>query len=144
MSFPAVKPRSVGKNAHLSPFLSAYKKVIRSLIRQSKKDLTLFADCLSWIDVSEGTITATEFFSAKLIFVENINNDKDSAVGFQKYELTRRGAMDVLGKIFSKYPGQRPFILDEIWFLWRSSPLLIKGPGNLNLLMARISNFLLH
>ncbi|KAJ5815424.1 Armadillo-like helical [Penicillium riverlandense] len=111
---PAVESRSGGKDAHLFSFFSAHRKVIGGLIHQSKKALTLFAGFLSRIDVSEGTITATEFFAAKLIFVENAHNDKDSAVGVQKFEPARRGAMDVLAKIFSKYPDQRPFILDEI------------------------------
>ncbi|KAJ5589993.1 hypothetical protein VI817_003305 [Penicillium citrinum] len=111
---PAVEARSNGKDAERFGFFSAQRRTIGSLINQSKKVLTLFADFLSRIEVSEGTITATEFFAAKLIFVENTHNDKDSAVGPQKYESARRGAMDVLAKIFSRYPDQRPFILDEI------------------------------
>ncbi|KAJ5585462.1 uncharacterized protein N7459_005262 [Penicillium hispanicum] len=111
---PAVECRTGGKDAELHTFFSAQSRIIGSLIHQSKKVLTLFADFLSRIEVSEGTITAAEFFAAKLIFVENAHNDKDSAVGYQKYEPARRGAMDVLAKIFSKYPDQRPFILDEI------------------------------
>lgn len=111
---PAVEARSSGKDAKYFEFFSAQKGVIGGLINQSRKVLTLFADFLARIDVSEGTITATEFFAAKLIFAENAYSDKDSAVGYQKYESVRRGAMDVLAKIFSKYPDQRPFILDEI------------------------------
>ncbi|KAJ5987819.1 hypothetical protein N7481_003029 [Penicillium waksmanii] len=111
---PAVEARANGKDAERFGFFSAQRRFIGSLINQSKKVLTLFADFLSRIEVSEGTITAVEFFAAKLIFVENAHNDKESAVGPQKYESARRGAMDVLAKIFSRYPDQRPFILDEI------------------------------
>ncbi|KAJ9487174.1 hypothetical protein VN97_g6153 [Penicillium thymicola] len=111
---PAVESRPGGKDGQHFHFFSAQKRVIGTLVHQSKKVLTLFADFLSRIDVSEGTITAAEFFAAKLIFVENAHNDKDSALGYQKYEPARRGAMDVLAKVFSKYPEQRPFILDEI------------------------------
>ncbi|KAJ5101563.1 hypothetical protein NUU61_003785 [Penicillium alfredii] len=111
---PAVESRSGGKDAQYFAFFSAQKRIIGSLIHQSKKALVLFADFLSRIEVSEGTITAAEFFAAKLIFVENAHNDKDSTLGYQRYEPARRGAMDVLAKIFSKYPDQRPFILDEI------------------------------
>ncbi|KAB8247246.1 sister chromatid cohesion C-terminus-domain-containing protein [Aspergillus flavus] len=111
---PAVEARPGGKEAHHFEFFSAQKRVIGGLIQQSKKALALFADFLSRIDVSEGTVTAAEFFACKLIFVENSHTEKDSAVGFQKYESVRRGAMDVLAKVFSKYPAQRPFILDEI------------------------------
>lgn len=111
---PAVESRPGGKDAKYFECFSAQKRLIGSLIHQSKKVLVSLADFLSRIDISEGTITATEFFAAKLIFVENAHTDKDSAVGYQKYESVRRGAMDVLAKIFSKYPAQRPYILDEI------------------------------
>ncbi|KAJ5908893.1 Armadillo-like helical [Penicillium taxi] len=111
---PAVEARSGGKNTEYFNVYSAQKRIIGSLIHQSKKVLTLFADFLSRIEVSEGTITAAEFLAAKLIFVENAHNERDSAVGQSKYEPARRAAMDVLAKIFSKYPDQRPFILDEI------------------------------
>ncbi|KAJ5179875.1 Armadillo-like helical [Penicillium capsulatum] len=111
---PAVEARPGGKDSGYFSFYSAQKRVINSLIHQSKKVLTLFADFLSRIEVSEGTITAAEFFAAKLIFVESATFEKDSALGNQRYEPARRGAMDVLAKIFSKYPDQRPFILDEI------------------------------
>ncbi|EAW11231.1 putative sister chromatid cohesion protein Mis4 [Aspergillus clavatus NRRL 1] len=111
---PAVESRPGGKEAKYFDFFSSQKRVIGGIIQQSKKVLGLFADFLSRVDVSEGAITATEFFATKLIFVENAHTDKDSAVGYQKYESVRRGAMDVLAKIFSKYPAQRPFILDEI------------------------------
>ncbi|KAJ6008059.1 hypothetical protein N7540_012035 [Penicillium herquei] len=111
---PAVESRSGGKNGELFAFFSAQKRIFGSLIHQSKKVLALFADFLSRIEVSEGTITAAEFFATKLIFVENARNDKDSAIGYQKYESARRAGMDVLAKIFAKYPEQRPFILDEI------------------------------
>lgn len=111
---PAVESRSGGKEARYFEFFSGQRGAIGALIHQSRKVLSLFADFIARIDVTEGTITATEFFAAKLIFVENAHNDKESAVGFQKYEAVRRGAMDVLAKVFSKYPDQRPFILDEI------------------------------
>ncbi|PYI01852.1 sister chromatid cohesion protein Mis4 [Aspergillus sclerotiicarbonarius CBS 121057] len=111
---PAVQARPGGKDAKYFEFFSAQKRVLGSLIQQSKRVLALFADFLSRIDVSEGTVTATEYFAAKLIFVENAHTEKDSTVGYQKYESVRRGAMDVLAKVFSKYPAQRPYILDEI------------------------------
>ncbi|KKK18791.1 hypothetical protein P175DRAFT_0439863 [Aspergillus ochraceoroseus IBT 24754] len=111
---PAVEARPGGKEGKFFEFFSQQRRAIGSVIQQSKRVLSLFADFLARIDVSEGTITAIEFFAAKLIFVENSHTEKDSAVGYQKYESVRRGAMDVLAKIFSKYPAQRPFILDEI------------------------------
>ena len=111
---PAVEARPGGKGAAYFSCFASQKGVIGDLIQRSKKVIVSFANFLSRIDVSEGTVNATEFFAAKLIFVENAHTDKDSAVGYQKYESVRRGAMDVLAKIFPKYPEQRPYILDEI------------------------------
>jgi len=111
---PAVEARSGGKDSEYFSFYSSQKRIIGSLIHQSKKVLALFADFLTRIEIPERTVTAAEFFAAKLIFVENAYNDKDSTIGYQKFEPARRGAMDVLAKIFSKYTEQRPYILDEI------------------------------
>ncbi|KAL6233672.1 hypothetical protein BDW75DRAFT_214518 [Aspergillus navahoensis] len=111
---PAVEARPGGKDGKFFELCSLQRRAICGVIQQSKKVLSLFAGFLARIDVSEGAITATEFLAAKLIFVENSHTEKDSAVGSQKYESVRRGAMDVLAKIFSKYPSQRAFILDEI------------------------------
>lgn len=111
---PAVESRSGGKDSEYFAFYSGQRRVIGSLIHQSKKVLALFADFLARIEVPETTVNAAQYFASKLIFVENAHNDKDSAVGYQKYEPARRAAMDVLAKIFSKYPDQRPYILDEI------------------------------
>ena len=111
---PAVESRPGGKGATYFECFASQKRIIGSLIQRSKKVLISLANFLSRIDVSDGTVNATEFFAAKLVFVENAYTDKESAVGFQRYESVRRGAMDVLAKIFSKYPEQRPYILDEI------------------------------
>ncbi|KAI2790334.1 hypothetical protein POX_d05844 [Penicillium oxalicum] len=111
---PAVEARPGGKDAEQFKFFSAQRRIIASLIHQSKKVLTLFADFLSRVEVPETSINSALFFAAKLIFVENAHNEKDSAVGSSKFEPARRGAMDVLAKIFSRYPAQRSYILDQI------------------------------
>lgn len=111
---PAVESRPGGKDAEHFKFFSAQRRIIASLIHQSKKALTLFADFLSRIEVPESPINSALFFAAKLIFVENAHNEKDSAVGSSKFEPARRGAMDLLAKIFSRYPAQRSYILDQI------------------------------
>ncbi|KAH8696105.1 putative sister chromatid cohesion protein Mis4 [Talaromyces proteolyticus] len=111
---PAVESRPSGTESKLFELVSREKRMIGGLLYQARKLLASLANFLSRIDVSEGTITSTEFLATKLIFVENAHNDKESAVGYQKFESVRRAAMDVLAKIFSRYPDQRPFILDEI------------------------------
>ncbi|KAG5304728.1 sister chromatid cohesion protein Mis4 [Histoplasma capsulatum G186AR] len=111
---PVVECRPNARDAELFTFFSAHRNILAGLVHQTKKVLHLLARFLSNVDVAEGTITATEFLATKLIFVENAHSDRDSTLGFQKYEAVRRGSMDVLAKIFAKYPEQRPFILDEI------------------------------
>jgi cohesin loading factor subunit SCC2 len=111
---PSVEVRPVDEGKRLFELISREKKIFGTLLHQARKLMNLLANFLSRIDVSESVITSTEFLATKLIFVENAHNDKDSAVGFQKFELVRRAAMDVLAKVFSRYPAQRPFILDEI------------------------------
>lgn len=111
---PSVEVRPVDEGKRLFELVSREKKIFGTLLHQARKLINLLANFLSRIDVSESVITSTEFLATKLIFVENAHNDKDSAVGFQKFELVRRAAMDVLAKVFSRYPAQRPFILDEI------------------------------
>ncbi|TPX26338.1 Sister chromatid cohesion protein 2 [Coccidioides immitis] len=111
---PVVECRSSGKDSTHFHVFSAQKQVISNVIHQTKRVLSRLAVFLSNVDLAEGPITAIEFLAARLIFVENAPNDKESAIGVQKYEASRRAAMDVLAKIFAKYPEQRPFILDEI------------------------------
>lgn len=111
---PAVESRSSGKDSDYFAFYSAQRRIVGSLIQQSKKVLALFADFLSRIEVPEEIINPSLFFAANSIFVENAHNDKDSAVGYQKYEAARRGAMDLLAKIFARYPKQRQDIVDQI------------------------------
>ncbi|ODH49911.1 hypothetical protein GX48_04000 [Paracoccidioides brasiliensis] len=111
---PAIECRPTGRDAELFTFFSSHKQIIAGLVHQTKRVLNLLARFLSNVDVAEGTITATEFLATKLIFVENAHSDRDSTLGFQKFEAVRRGSMDVLAKIFAKYPEQRSFILDEI------------------------------
>jgi cohesin loading factor subunit SCC2 len=111
---PAAECRPVDKESKLFELVTREKRIIGSLNHQARKLLGSLANFFSRIDVSEGVVTSTMFLATKLIFVENAHNDKDSAIGYQKFESVRRAAMDVLAKIFSRYPDQRPYILDEI------------------------------
>ncbi|KAL1955286.1 hypothetical protein VTO42DRAFT_8818 [Malbranchea cinnamomea] len=111
---PAVECRVSGKNSALFSVYSSHKQVVGGLTSLAKRILALLASFISTVDLAEDTIVAIEFLVVKLIFVENAHNDKDSTLGFQKYEAVRRSAMDVIAKIFAKYPDQRAFILDEI------------------------------
>ncbi|KZF23287.1 hypothetical protein L228DRAFT_210129 [Xylona heveae TC161] len=111
---PVVEMRSSGEAADNFKALSSHKKQISTLLHHCGKVLTLLADLLVKVEVSEQIVTMAEFMASALIFVENAPNEKESILGIQKFELLRRVGMDVLAKIFSKYPDQRTFIFDEI------------------------------
>ena len=59
-------------------------------------------------------VTEIEYITTNLIFVDNAHSERDSVLGVQKFEMLRRTALDVLSKIFLRYPNQRTFIIDEI------------------------------
>lgn len=111
---PTVECRANGKDAAIFKIILQHKQIIGSLTQQTRKVLAQLASFISAVDLVEGAITAIEFLATKLIFVENAHNDKDSALGVQKFESVRRAAMDMLAKIFAKHSDQRAFILDEI------------------------------
>ncbi|KAI9836545.1 MAG: hypothetical protein M1819_001176 [Sarea resinae] len=111
---PIVELRNSGPNGDMFKKLSAQRKAISTLLHHCGKVLRLLADLLIKVEVSEGAVTTVEFLASTLIFVENAPSEKESVLGIQKYETLRRTGMDVLGKIFARYPDQRTFIIDEI------------------------------
>ena len=111
---PIVEARSTGQGHEVFRIAVANKKVVGQLMNLSRKLLVLFGEVFSNIEVADGMITTIEYLATKLIFAENAQNEKDSALGIQKYEVLRRSAMDVLSKIFARYTEQRSSILDHI------------------------------
>ena len=76
--------------------------------------LKLLAVFIVKVDLSESSSNTIEAMMAGLVFVENATTDKDAVLGVQKYEALRRQAMDILARIFLRYPTQRSSILREI------------------------------
>ncbi|KAF2143638.1 uncharacterized protein K452DRAFT_307032 [Aplosporella prunicola CBS 121167] len=111
---PVIEARNSEANCHAFKILSAQRKPLTSLLQMAGKVLKLLSDMITNVDVSESAITSVEFVSTTLIFVENAHTEKESALGIQRCEGIRRIAMDVLAKIFARYPDQRTFIFDEI------------------------------
>ncbi|KAF2201733.1 hypothetical protein GQ43DRAFT_393566 [Delitschia confertaspora ATCC 74209] len=66
------------------------------------------------VGVTESALTPVEYLCTGLIFVENGHNEKESALGVQRFETLRRKAMDVLARIFACCVDQRRFIQSEI------------------------------
>lgn len=111
---PMIEMRSTGENVALFKVAAAHKKVLGGLLHEITSVFTLLSKLLAMEEVTEGAITTMEFIAVSVIFIENASNEKDSVFGVQKVERFRVAAMDVLAKIFARYPDQRTFIFDEI------------------------------
>jgi cohesin loading factor subunit SCC2 len=111
---PIVEMRSSGSSATLFKLLSAEKKVITNLLTQCRRLLSIMANLVPNIELSETVINTLEFTTSRLIFVENAHAERDSVLGIQKFDGLRVVAMDVLAQIFLCHPTQRQGIFDEI------------------------------
>ncbi|EON61146.1 hypothetical protein W97_00357 [Coniosporium apollinis CBS 100218] len=111
---PVAEARQSDADSDLFKTYSAQKKSLTTLVQGFGRVLKLLGDLLTKVDVSESAVTAVEFVSTRLIFVENAHSEKDSILGVQRFETLRRTAMDALAQIFARYSDQRTFIFDEI------------------------------
>ena len=111
---PVVEARSSGPSAILYDAIFSQKKVISQLLFDASRVMTLLAKLLSGVEITETIITGIEFFTLPLLFAENAHSEKESILGIQKFENLRHTAMDMIATIFSRYPGQRLFLFDEV------------------------------
>ena len=111
---PIVESRPSGAGSKLFDVAVAHKKVISQMLHDTSKILQLLLDLLVKVELVEASVTSIEFFAISLLFVENAHNEKDSALGTHKFEVLRRIAMILVAQIFSRYPEQRRYILDEV------------------------------
>ena len=111
---PVTEARSGGANSEMFSFLIAEKKILTSLLLLANGLLKLIGMFLEKVDVAENLVTEIEYITTNLIFIDNAHTERDSVLGVQRFELARRTALDVLSKIFLRYPSQRTFIIDEI------------------------------
>jgi cohesin loading factor subunit SCC2 len=111
---PIVEMRSTGSSAALFKLLQTEKKTITILLAQCRRLLSIMANLVANIELSETVINTLEFTTSRLIFVENAHAERDSVLGIQKFDSLRVVAMDVLAQIFLCYPTLRQGIFDEI------------------------------
>ncbi|GAB7346838.1 hypothetical protein MBLNU459_g1926t1 [Dothideomycetes sp. NU459] len=111
---PIVEMRSCGDTADTFKIAASKQKVLIPILTACTRVLKLLGDLVYKTDVDESAITTAEYICKTLVFVENATSEKDSALGVQRFEVVRRTAMDVLAKVFARYPEQRQFIFDEI------------------------------
>ena len=111
---PVVETRNSGPSTAFFEAASSHRKVISQLLFDSSKVMALLGKLLSKVEIAENIITGIEFFAFPLLFAENAHGEKDSIFGIQRFESLRHTAMDIIATIFSRYPGQRLFLFDEI------------------------------
>ena len=122
---PIVECRSSDSQSSIFSTSSSHKKVILQLLHNAGKVMLLLLELLKKVELAEGIITPIEFFVIRLLFVDNAHAEKESALGIAKFESFRRTAMNIIAEVFSRYPEQRRFILDEV--LTSLQKLPVKG-----------------
>ena len=115
-SFVGERVRGGDKPQYNPKFVLAtnHRSGLQSLLHAVTKSLRLLAILLSRVDVDESAISSIVYMCKSLIFAENAGTEKESVLGIQPFESTRKYAMDVLGRIFTRYTDQRLFVIDEI------------------------------
>ena len=86
---------------------------LRRILDHARKAIDLLASACVEVQTASECINATEFLSAKLIFVQCGSTEKSAALGAQVYERTRKQAMASLARVYAAFPGERSPILDE-------------------------------
>jgi cohesin loading factor subunit SCC2 len=99
-----------------SRFVTAYdsRKQLQILLQTLTKSLRVLGDFLTRVEMDETGLSKVIYLCKMLILAENANNDRDSVMGVQNFEITRQCAMDVLAKISTRYSDQRQDILEGI------------------------------
>jgi cohesin loading factor subunit SCC2 len=115
-SFVGEKVRGGDKPQNNPKFVLAtnHRPHFKALSSAVTKCFRLLAQLLARVDVDESAISTIVYMCKSLIFAENAATDKESVLGIQPFESTRKHAMDVLGRIFTRYPDQRQFVIDEV------------------------------
>jgi cohesin loading factor subunit SCC2 len=93
---------------------AANRADLQSLIKGTQKCLRLLGDLFSKTNIDESGISSAELMCRTLIFGDNAPTEKESALGLAVFENMRRSSMDLIAKIFTKYTGQRQYIIDQI------------------------------
>lgn len=111
---PVIEARNSGATSSIFKMYQEYKKKLSSFCRLFDSVLGLFADLVTKVAIADTSVTKALYLGSRMIFVENGSTEKEAALGIQTYENLRRGAMDVLARIYGRYQEQRSSIFNEI------------------------------
>lgn len=123
------------------------KGPLTDVLKEMKNTLKLFAAMLASHEATEATLTPAIFMASSVVFVENASSEKDSIFDLRIVELFRKEAMEVLTRIFARYPDQRNSIFELILQNLEKLPVnramarqfkLVEGGKNIQLVSALI------
>ena len=144
---PLIELRSSSEQQDLYRSAFAQKKILGGLLQDVTSVLTLFAQMVAGEEAAESAITSALYMASSIVFIENATHEKDSIFGLPKVEMFRLAAMDVLIKIFARYPDQRSTIFEQILQNLEKLPVnranarqfkLLEGGKNIQLVSALI------
>jgi len=110
---PLIEMRSGGEKSEPFKLAVPHKKILGGLLHEVTNVITLFSQLVANEEATESAINSALYMAAAIVFVENASNEKDSLFGIQRVEMFRMAAMDILAKIFARYPEQRSNIIFE-------------------------------
>ncbi|KAK9474029.1 sister chromatid cohesion C-terminus-domain-containing protein [Dipodascopsis tothii] len=122
------------------------KKILVGILHEATRTVWTLSQLVAKEDMNENVITRLEYMSIKIIFLENATKEKDSMFGVVNVENLRVAIMDLISQIFSTYPDQRTFVIDEILTSLETLPVnrldarqfKLVGGGNIQLVSALI------
>ncbi|KAG4305497.1 hypothetical protein PORY_001053 [Pneumocystis oryctolagi] len=92
--------------------LLKFKKSVNIILYNVINIIDYFGNLINLIELPDSVITHLEFLCISAIFVEN--STKDQVFNNQGLEALKVASMNIIQKIYTRYPDQRMFILDEI------------------------------
>ncbi|KAK5069194.1 Sister chromatid cohesion protein 2 [Lithohypha guttulata] len=119
---PIIEARPDSTDTNFWKSASSSVDSVKQVLSTTKRLLELIGTACVDVKGGESSVNAIEFLAAKLIFVQNASNEKNSVLGLQVYENFRKTAMATLSKIYARFPRERQAILDEILSSLDKSP----------------------
>ncbi|KTW32315.1 uncharacterized protein T551_00406 [Pneumocystis jirovecii RU7] len=94
--------------------LLKFKKSMNMILYNVTDIIEYFGHLINLIEIPDSVITRLEFLCIPAIFIENLTLTKDHLFNNQGLEALKVASMNIIQKIYTRYPDQRMFILDEI------------------------------
>ncbi|KAF2873723.1 sister chromatid cohesion C-terminus-domain-containing protein [Massariosphaeria phaeospora] len=111
---PVVESRRTGTSSDLFDVAVKHQKELHSVLRLCGNIFSRVAALIGKVNLTDTALNPVAFLSLELIVVQNGDNEKDSALGIQKFELFRQKAVEVIAQIFACHPDQRNFVIAEV------------------------------